>query len=116
MTCRTAVASGVPSSQESERCGQLRRQDVLDHDPGATVAFGSERQIAVRSGSGPLPIGPEQRLEGGRPSRDRLAPIEGCRPEPRLRKVLSPGLIDGYHLPREGTWSSPPHNGCQSRS
>jgi hypothetical protein len=43
VTCRTgAVASGVPSSEESERGRQLGRQDVLDHDPGAKVAFGSE--------------------------------------------------------------------------
>jgi hypothetical protein len=93
VTCRTTVASGVPSSQESERCGQLRRQNVLDHDPGAKVAFDSERQIAAQPGSGPLRISPEQRLEGGRPLRDRLAQIEGCCPEPRLRDVFCPGLI-----------------------
>jgi hypothetical protein len=67
---------------------------MLDHDPGAKVAFGSERQIAAQPGSGPLRIGPEQRLEGGRPPRDRLAPIEGCRPEPRPHGIFVPGLID----------------------
>jgi hypothetical protein len=89
------VASGVPSSQESEWSGQRgRRQDVLDHDPGAKVAFGSERQIAARPGSSPLPIDLEQRLKGGRPPRDRRARIEGCRPEPRPHGVFVPGLID----------------------
>ena len=42
ITRRKAVASGVPRSEKSERCRQLRRQDVLDHDPGAPVTFGGE--------------------------------------------------------------------------
>jgi hypothetical protein len=66
---------------------------VLDHDPGAPVAFGGEYQIPVPPRGAALPIGPEQRLERGRPSRDRLAPIEGCRPKPRPHGVFVPGLI-----------------------
>jgi hypothetical protein len=92
VTCRMAVASGVPSSEESERSRQLGRQDVLDHNPGALVTFGSECQVPP--GGAALPIGPEQPLERRRPPRDRLAPIEGCRPEPRPHGVFVPGLID----------------------
>jgi len=88
------AASGVPSSQESERCDQLRRQNVLDHNAGAKVAFGSERPMAARPRGGSLPICPEQCLKRRRLLRDRLSQIEGCRPEPRLRGFFSPGLID----------------------
>ena len=88
------AASGVPSSQESERCDQLRRQNVLDHNAGAKVAFGSERPMAARPRGGSLPICPEQCLKRRRLLRDRLSQIEGCHPEPRLRGFFSPGLID----------------------
>jgi hypothetical protein len=94
VTCRMAVASGVSSSEESERSRQLGHQDVFDHNPGALVTVGSECQIPVPPGGAALPIGPEQRLERRRPPRDRLAPIEGCRPEPRPHGVFVPGLID----------------------
>jgi hypothetical protein len=63
---------------------------MLDDNPDAKVAFGSERQIAAQPGSGPLSIDLEQRLAGGRAPRDRLAQIGGCRPEPRPRGVFSP--------------------------
>jgi hypothetical protein len=63
---------------------------MLDDDPDAKIAFGSERQIAAQPGSGPLPIDLEQRLEGGRAPRGRLVRIGGCRPEPRPRGVFSP--------------------------
>jgi hypothetical protein len=68
---------------------------VLDHDPGAKVAFGGERQMAARPRGGSPPICPEQCLKRGRPPRDWLAPIEGCRPEPRPHGIFVPGLIDG---------------------
>jgi hypothetical protein len=93
--CQTAVASGVPSSEESERSRQLGRQDVLDHNPGAPVTFGSECQIPVPPRSAALPVGPEQRLESSRAPRDRRARIEGCCPEPRSHGIFVPGLIDG---------------------
>ena len=83
-----AVASGVPSSEESERSRQLGRQDVLDHNPGAPVTFGSECPISVPSRGAALPIGPEQRLERSRAPRDRRARIEGCCPEPTLSDRL----------------------------
>jgi hypothetical protein len=67
---------------------------VLDHDPGAKVAFGGERQMAARPRGGSLPICPEQCLKRGRLLRDRLAQIEGCRPEPRLRGAFSTSLTD----------------------
>jgi len=75
----TAMASGVASSEERERSRQLRRQDVLDHDPGAPVVFAREYRIPVPPRGAALPIGPEQRLERSRPPRHRLARIEGCR-------------------------------------
>jgi hypothetical protein len=67
---------------------------VLDHYPGAPVTFGSECPISVPPQGAALPIGPEQCLQRGRLLRDRLAQIEGCRPESRLRSVFPPGLID----------------------
>jgi hypothetical protein len=68
---------------------------VLDHDPGAKVAFGGERQMAAQPRGGSPPICPEQYLKRGRLLRDGLAQIEGCRrPEPTLRNLVSPGLID----------------------
>ena len=93
ITCRPAIPSGVPSSKEHQRSRRLGQQDVLDYDPGAPVTFGSECPIPVPSRGAALPIGPEQRLER-RPPRDRLAPIEGCRPEPRPHGVFVPDRID----------------------
>jgi hypothetical protein len=84
----------LPSSEESERSGQLGQEDVLDHDPGALVTFGSECQIPMRPGGAALPIRPEQRLERSCPPHDRLAPIERCRPEPRPHGVFVPDRID----------------------
>jgi hypothetical protein len=94
VTGRTAIASGIPTSEESERSRQLGRQDVLDHDAGAPVIIGSECPIAMRPGGAALPIRPEQRFERSGPLRDRLAPIEGCRPEPRPHGVFVPERID----------------------
>jgi hypothetical protein len=66
---------------------------VLDHDPGAPVAFSGEYQIPVPPWGAALPISPEEPLERRRPPRDRLAPIEGSRPKPRPHGVFVPGLI-----------------------
>jgi hypothetical protein len=87
---RRGATSGVPSSEESERSRQLGRQDVLDHNPGAPVTFGSECPIPVPFRGAALPIGPEQRLERSRAPRDRRARIEGCCPQ-RPHGIFLPG-------------------------
>jgi hypothetical protein len=91
---RTAVASGVPSSGESERSGEFGRQQVLDHNPGAPVTLGSKCQIPMPARAAALPVGPEQHLECSRAPRNRRARVEGCRPEPRPHGVFVPGRID----------------------
>jgi hypothetical protein len=48
----------------------------------------------MRPGGAALPIRPEQRLERGGPLRDRLAPIEGCRPKSRPHGIFVPDRID----------------------
>jgi hypothetical protein len=50
--------------------------------------------MAARPRGGSPPICPEQCLKRGRLLRDGLAQIEGRRPEPTLRNLVSPGLID----------------------
>ena len=86
---RTAVASGVPSSGESERSREFGRQQVLDHNPGAPVTLGSKCQIPIPARAAALPVGPEQHLECSRAPRNRRSRVEGCRPRSRGRTASS---------------------------
>ena len=96
VSCRTAIASGVPTREESGRSRELGRQDVLDHDAGAPVTVGSESARfrcdleALRSQSGRNSVSSAATPR----RRQRLAPIEGCRSEASPHGLFVPDRMD----------------------